>query len=239
MKSTELKLDGINNYFVQEEVNVLRTNLQFCGQDIKTIAITSTTMNEGKTFISLQLGHSLSEIDKRVLIIDADLRKSVMAARYSDAKDVKGLSNIISGQDKLEDCVYSTQYPNLYILFAGQYPPNPVELLNNRHFEMLLNSLKEQYDYIVIDTPPLGMVIDAAVIATKCDGAIMVIGSRKVKYTQARDVLRQLEKVGCTILGAVLNKAESTGTGYYYRGRYGRYYRYEKQRPYGNQPVGQ
>ena len=215
MMKTELKLSGVDEYFTQEAFNVLRTNIQFCGQDVKMIAITSCTMNEGKSFVSLHLGRSLSEIGKRVLVIDADMRKSVMAGRNSNAKKAQGLSEVVTGQAKLTDCIYFTQYENLHVMFAGKYPPNPVELLNTSHFDSLLKAARGSYDYVIIDTPPLGMVIDAAVIAAKCDGAVLVIGNSHVKYPQAQDVVQQLQKVGCNVLGAVLNNAEKKGSGYY------------------------
>ena len=111
------------------------------------------------------------------------------------------------------------------MLFAGKFPPNPVELLNTPHFDTLIKYAKEAYDYIIIDTPPLGMVIDAAVIASKCDGAILVIGSRHVKYPAAQEVIAQLEKAGCPVLGAVLNNSEKKG-GTYYRRKKGYGYGY-------------
>lgn len=225
MKKTELKLTGISDYFTQEAFNVLRTNIQFCGQDVKVIAITSCTMNEGKSYVSLHLGRCLSEIGKSVLLIDADMRKSVMAGRNSDSKDVKGMSEVITGQAKLQDCIYATQYQSLHLLFAGKYPPNPVELLNTPHFDTLIKYAKEAYDYIIIDTPPLGMVIDAAVIASKCDGAVLVIGNKHVKYPAAQEVISQLEKAGCPVLGAVLNNSEKKG-GTYYRRKKGYGYGY-------------
>lgn len=215
MKYTELKLLGMEEYFTQEAFNVLRTNIQFCGQDVKVIAITSSSMNEGKSFISLHLGLSLAEIGKRVLVMDADMRKSVMVGRNSDAKDAKGLSEVITGQEKLTEAIYATQFENLHVLFAGKYPPNPVELLNNKHFGQLMNLLREAYDYVIIDTPPLGMVIDAAVIATKCDGAVIVIGSNSTKYPQVQNVIAQIQKGGCNVLGAVINNAEKKRVGYY------------------------
>lgn len=224
MKHTELKLPGMEEYFTQEAFNVLRTNIQFCGQDVKVIAVTSCSMNEGKSFISLHLGRCLSEIGKRVLVMDADMRKSVMVGRNTDAKDAKGLSEVITGQEKLPDCIYATQFDNLHLLFAGKYPPNPVELLNDKHFDTLIKFLREAYDYVIIDTPPLGMVIDAAVIAAKCDGAMIVVGSNTSKYPQAQDVIAQIRKAGCNVLGAVLNNAEKKRGGYYRKkGSYGYY----------------
>ena len=215
MNTTTLKLPGLKDYFTQEAYNVLRTNIQFSGQDVKIIAVTSCGMNEGKTVVSLHMGRSLAELGKRVLVIDADMRKSVMAGRNATAKGAKGLSEVLTGQEKLKDCIYATQYPNFHVLFSGQYPPNPVELLNGKYFQMTLSAVSDVYDYIIIDTPPLGMVIDAAVIASRCDSAILLIGNTNVRYSQAREVVEQLKKSGCTVLGAVMNNAQGKRKGYY------------------------
>ena len=215
MKQTQLKISGTDNYFTQEAFNVFRTNLQFCGQDIKVIVLTSCTMNEGKSYTALHLGCSLAEIGKRTLLIDADMRKSVMAGRNSDSKNVEGLSEVLTGQADLKDCIYATQFEYLHVLFSGKYPPNPVELLEGKYFKALLSQSREFYDYVIVDTPPLGMVIDAAVIAAEADGAVLVIGSNHAKYTQAQEVLSQLRKADCNVLGAVLNNGEKKGSGYY------------------------
>lgn len=215
MNTTKLKLPGLNDYFTQEAYNVLRTNIQFCGQDVKVIAITSSGVNEGKTVLSMHIGKSLAELGKRVLVIDADMRKSVMAGRNADVKSAIGLSEVLTGQAKLQDAMYATQFDNLHILFSGKYPPNPVELLNGKYFERVIEAIKNVYDYVIIDTPPLGMVIDAAVIAAQCDSAIMVIGNKNVKYTQAQEIVGQLQKSGCNVLGVVLNNATKKSRGYY------------------------
>ena len=224
MNTTRLKLPGINDYFTMEAYNVLRTNIQFSRQDVKVIDLTSCGMNEGKTVLSLHIGRSLAELGKRVLVIDADMRKSVMAGRNADAKGAKGLSEVLVGQENLQDCIYKTQYPNLHVLFSGKYPPNPVQLLNGKYFERIVDAVRDVYDYIIVDTPPLGIVIDAAVIAAKCDSAILVIGNTNVKYTQAQDVVSQLEKSGSNVLGVVLNNADNNRKGYYKKkGSYGYY----------------
>ena len=230
MNTTKIKLPGIGNYFVEEAFNVLRTNIQFCGQDIKVIALTSVMQNEGKTVLALHLGRSLSELGKRVLVIDSDLRKSVMAGRNSNSKNVTGLSEVITGMELLEDCIFTTQYPGLEILFSGKYPPNPVEILNGRYFSKLIEKVRSVYDYVIIDTPPLGMVIDTAVIAVHCDGVILVIGNNHIRYRDARNVVNQIEKSGCNILGVVLNNASSDRKGYYSsKKNYGYYYRGSKK----------
>lgn len=223
MNETKLKLPGVDYYFTQEEFNTLRTNIQFSGQDVKMIAVTSCTMNEGKTIISLHLGRSLAEIGKRVLVIDADMRKSVMAGRNAEVRNPVGLSEVITGQEELKDCIFKTQYDNLHILFAGKYPPKPVQLLNSERFSKILEVVGGAYDYILIDTPPLGMVVDAAVIASKCDSAIVVIGNNHVKLSQAQYVVDQLEKSGCNVLGAVINNANKSKKAYSYYRKYKKY----------------
>lgn len=215
MQSTILKLPGANDFFTQEAFKALRTNLQFCGQDIHTVVITSCNENEGKTTITLQLAKSLSELDKRVLVIDADMRKSVMAGRNTSAEAPVGLSEVLTGLVAVKDCLYTTQCENLSIMFAGKYPPNPVELLGGPYFESLLQEARKVYDYVLIDVPPLGSVIDAAVVAAKCDGTILVISDNQVRYRQAIEVAEQLKKSGSKILGVVRNNIKKKEGGYY------------------------
>lgn len=230
MEKIKIKLLGVGNYFVQEATKALRTNVQFCGQNVKIIVLTSCRENEGKSTIVLQLGASLAELDKKVLIIDADMRKSVMAGRNTSAQRPAGLSEVLTGMVRLRDCLYEVEDTSLNILFAGQYPPNPVELLSGEYFDALLEEARKVYDYILIDTPPLGAVIDAAVIAPKSDGTVLVMDTGHVRYSQARDVVDQLEKSGSKILGTVLNNARKSGRGYY-KDKYD--YRYKRNRYYG------
>ena len=215
MQSTILKLPGANDFFTQEAFKALRTNLQFCGQDIHTVVITSCNENEGKTTITLQLAKSLSELDKRVLVIDADMRKSVMAGRNTSVEAPVGLSEVLTGLVAVKDCLYTTQCENLSIMFAGKYPPNPVELLGGPYFESLLQEARKVYDYVLIDVPPLGSVIDAAVVEAKCDGTILVISDNQVRYRQAIEVAEQLKKSGSKILGVVRNNIKKKEGGYY------------------------
>ncbi|HIZ44791.1 MAG TPA: polysaccharide biosynthesis tyrosine autokinase [Firmicutes bacterium] len=220
MGKITLKLPGEKDFFTQEAFKVLRTNLQFCGQDVQVISITSCDENEGKTTVSLQLARSLAELGKNVLIIDADMRKSVMAGRNTDAKDIVGLSEVLTGMVKLKDAIYSTQYPTLQLIFAGKYPPNPVELLSGKYFRALLAETRRVYQYVIVDTPPLGRVIDAAVIAPNCDGTILVIGNTTVRFRQAQNVVAQLKKSGSRILGVVRNNTRKKESTYYYHGEY-------------------
>ena len=220
MESTKIKIPGMNDYFMQEAVKTLRTNLQFCGEDIQVISFTSCDENEGKTTAVLHTAKSFSELGKRVLVIDSDMRKSVMAGRNATARHPIGLSELLTGMAPLSDCLYATQFPGLNILFAGKYPPNPVELLNGRNFTTLLQEARKVYDYILIDTPPLGRVIDAAVIAPKCDGTAVVIGNQHTSRRQALEVIGQIEKSGAHLLGVIRNNTEKKSG--YYKNPYGK-----------------
>ena len=215
MEKINLTLSGQDDFFTIEAYKTLRTNIQFCGKDIRVIGVTSCTENEGKTTIALNIAKSFSELGKRVLVVDADMRKSVMAGRNTDAKDGVGLSEVLTGLSQLGDSLYATQYPGLNILFSGKYPPNPVELIGGKYFGAAIEALKNVYDYIFVATPPLGQVIDASIAATQCDGMILVIGNTKLHVKQIQDTVEQLKKSGCPILGAVRNHAGSDGHGYY------------------------
>ena len=197
-----------SGYQIVEAYKSLRTNLQFCGEDKKVIAVTSCTPNEGKSSVSMQLGISLAESGKRVILIDADLRKSVLLGRTKTQKSVRGLAHFLSGQATLEDVICSTNVKNFYMIYSGPFPPNPAELLGGKNFRSLLNALRKVYDYVIVDTPPLGSVIDSAIVAEICDGSIMVIESGVISYRFAQEVKSQLERSNCPLLGVVLNKVD-------------------------------
>ena len=209
-----------------EAYKTLRANLQFCGKDIKSIAITSCTPSEGKSTVSLNTAKSLAESGKRVLFIDADLRKSILVSRCQVKQAVKGLSHYLSGQCAFADAVYSTNVPNLHMIFAGPVPPNPAELLGTNNFKLAIGKLKTVYDYIIIDTPPLGSVIDGAVIANECDGSILVVSANTISRRFAKKVVEQLRMANCPVLGVILNKVDMKNKSYgrYYGKYYGKYY---------------
>lgn len=210
MRVINLDLNATKDYFVGEAFKTLRTNVQFCGTDVKAIAITSCHPNEGKSTVSLELSRSLAEVGKKVLFIDADMRKSVIVKKYADAAGICGLSQYLSGQNSLEEVLFATQVEGLHAIFAGQFPANPVELLNSSAFKKLIEEQTKVYDYVIVDTPPLGVVIDCAVIANVCDSAIMVIAAEKVSNRRAVVIKNQLTKSGVHILGVVLNRVKNT-----------------------------
>lgn len=214
-------------YESAEAYKSLRTNIQFCGVDKKVLVITSCTPGEGKSAVALNLSVSLAETGKKVLLIDADLRKSTILGRVTLNEEVGGLSHYLSRQQQLKEIICATNIKNLHLILPGSVPPNPSELLGNQFFQALLKTVRDIYDYVLIDSPPLGSVIDSAVIAEECDGSILVIESGVINYRFAQEVKEQLEKAGCPILGTVLNKVETRKRGYYskyYREYQGRYY---------------
>lgn len=211
------------DYSANESYKSLRTNLLFCGEEKKVIAITSCTPNEGKSTVSINLAMSLADSGKKVLFIDADLRKSVLTGRTEVEGEIKGLSHLLSHQETIDNVIYSTNIPRFYIIYAGTVPPNPAELLGGNYFKKLLEAVRKIYDYVIIDTPPLGSVIDGAVVADVCDGSILVIESGAISYRFAQEVKEQMERCNCPILGVILNKVDMSRQGYYGK-YYGKYY---------------
>lgn len=238
MKKLRITAPEVGNQ-ISEAYKALRTNLQFCGDDIKVVDITSCTPDEGKSTVSFRLAQALAETGKNTILVDADMRKSVMMNQVRpEHGEVRGLSHYLSGQSTLEDVVYSTDMPKLYMILSGKFPPNPAELLGGRRFKSLVASLREAFDYVIIDTPPLMNVIDSAVVAGNCDGVILVIEQGVIDYRFAQDVTAQLDRTGCPILGTVLNKVDARKDARYYGRYYGKYYgkyygRYGKYGGYG------
>ena len=194
------------DYFYEEAIKTLRTNIQFTGKNVKIIMFTSCLPNEGKSDVAFQLAQEVGNMGKKVMLIDADIRRSVYVNRYKIKEKVNGLSQYLSGQLAKEFLIYQTNFLNVDMIFSGPMAPNPSELLEEASFSDLLKELRNTYDYIILDTPPLGSVTDAAIVAKECDGAVLVIESERVSYKLAQKVQEQLEKTGCKILGAVLNK---------------------------------
>lgn len=217
-----------HDYFYDEASKVLRTNIRFTGVDTKSIVITSCFPNEGKSDVLFQLALEIGNMGKRVLILDADLRKSSYISRFQVEQKVHGLSEYLSGQVRGTDVLYSTNFTGVDIIFAGPVAPNPTELLEQRAFALLLETMREQYDYILVDTPPIGNLSDASIVAKHCDAAILVIEHERVSRNLAIKAKEQLEMSGCHLLGAVLNKVDVRNDRYY--SKYNNYYKKEKKK---------
>lgn len=228
MKRVNLEIEKLK-YGTREQIKALRTNIQFCGDDKQVIMLTSCVPGEGKSFVSLCLAKAIAEMGKTVVLIDADMRKSVLASRIKGDASIKGLSHFLSGQCVLGEAIAATDIPKLHLMAAGPSAPNPTELLEMKRFHALILAMRKAYDYVIIDCPPLGLVIDAAIIAREADGAILVVEAGKTKYRLTQVVKERLENTGIPIMGGVLNKVEHTRskgyyTKYYGSHEYGEYY---------------
>lgn len=199
-----------------EAIKTLRTNLMFSGTDVKAVALTSFVAAEGKSTISFQLAASLAQAGKRVLLLDADLRKSNLVNRLKVRTMVEGLSHYLSGMANVNDLLYETDLQNMYIMFAGAYVPNAAELLGSAGFGKLIVALKDVFDYVIVDCAPLGQVIDCAVIAPTVDGVLLVVDTTNNSYKMERRVKSQIERSGGRVLGVVLNRVDIKDRGGYY-----------------------
>lgn len=208
MKKVTMNLPEVKDYRLTEGLNQLKTNLAFCGKDIKVITITSSVQNEGKSSVAFDLSKTMAEGGKKILMVDADLRKSVLAAKYHIQGIDKGLSHYLTGQAEIEDIIYETETEGFYLSVAGPLSPDPTSLLDSDQFQKFIDKVREDYDYVIIDAPPLGVVIDAAIIGKYCDGAVLVIEQGVIKRKVVQDVIKQLKRGKVRILGAVLNKVD-------------------------------
>ena len=206
-----------------EAYRVIRTSVQFAqaGKELKTIAITSCTPNEGKSMTIANLAIVLTHAGKSVLIMDCDMRNPTVHKNFNLSNKV-GLSSCISMGTAVADAVQETGIEGLDALTAGVIPPNPSELLGSERMQNILQRAKGEYDYVLIDTPPVLPVTDSLVLGRMVDGLILVIDSGEIKVEMAREVKNQLVNAGANILGVVLNKVRSEHHGY----GYGYYYYY-------------
>lgn len=204
-----------------EAMKALRTNLQFSAENVSVVALTSVNASEGKSTIAFQLAASLAESGKRVLLMDADLRKNTLASRLRISGNAGGLSHCLTGILPVNDAILETDQPGLYVLLAGAKVPNSAELLGGRNFKRMIEGFRNIFDYVIVDVAPLGQVIDCAVIAAQMDGVVMVVDTTANSYKLERRVKAQLEKAGGKVLGVVLNRVDDGGRKGYYGNTYG------------------
>ncbi len=203
---------------ISESFRTLRTNTQFttASDELKVIAVTSCQPGEGKTTTVSNLAVAYAQEGKRTLLIDADLRKPSLHKVFSNSNR-KGLSNLLARQTDREDVVIQTHIEHLTLIPAGPVPPNPAELLGSKGMDELLSAVRDQYDVILIDTPPVLVVTDAQVVATKSDGILLVIRAGMIKKNMALRAKSRLEHVQAKVLGVVLNgkKKSKSDLSYY------------------------
>lgn len=218
MKKILVKQFVAKEFRVAEALKALRTNILFSGASVRAIALTSYDMSEGKSAISFQLAAFIAKAGKRVLLLDTDMRMSCMEKRLQVNGKVKGLSHYLSGMANADELLCETDIPGMYIMFAGKRVPNAMELLGEESFNRLIAALKKTFDYVIVDTSPMGQVVDCAVIAPILDGVVLLVDSAHNSYKDTRKMQQQLEKSGGRVLGVILNKVETNDKRKYYKG---------------------
>ncbi|MGX6423865.1 tyrosine-protein kinase [Streptococcus infantarius] len=213
---------------MEECYNSIRTNIQFSGRDLKVITLTSAQSGEGKSITSVNLAISFARAGFRTLLIDADTRNSVMSGTFKSKGRYDGLTSYLSGNAELSDVICDTTVDNLMIIPAGQVPPNPTSLIQNDNFKAMIETVRGLYDYVIIDTPPLGLVIDAAILAHHSDASLLVVKAGADKRRTITKLKEQLEQSGSVFLGVILNKYDI------HLDKYGSYGSYGGYGSYGN-----
>ena len=226
MKSLKISRFPRLDYAGHEAINTLCTNLAFSGENVKRIMMTSCHVSEGKSHLAMNVMRTLARLGRTVALVDADMRRSVIDSQfrvqYAEPGKKTGLAHLLAGQAKTDEVIYQTDLPGAYMVPIGRTVANPLPLLNSERLGNLLDALAELADYVIVDAPPVGMVIDAAQIAKFCDGTLIVVGYNAVQRQELIDAKTQLEQTGCPILGTVLNMVRYDD--YMNRKRYGRSY---------------
>lgn len=201
-----------------EQYRTIRTNINFSmpGPDTQTILFTSASKEEGKSTTSCNMAIVFAEAGKRVLLVDADMRRPTLHHTFQMPNKI-GLSNLLLNKGRLQDSVKRSGVPGLDLLLCGQIPPNPAELLSTPKLDELLDEMKSKYDIIIIDSPPLLSVTDSKILANKCDATVLVVNtgkSEKESVVKARDALVTSKAF---IMGVVMNNYQVTKDNYYYQ----------------------
>lgn len=225
-------------FSILETYKTLRSSLNFLvsTSENKIVAVTSANPNEGKSVTVANLAMAISETDKTVLLIDADMRKPVQHKNFQVSNKL-GLSNVITDASLLDEALHQNVTGTLDLLTAGTIPPNPSELLASKQMAELLDKLKEKYDIILIDCAPVNVVSDVAGMANSIAGVVMVVHYGTTTYAEAEDAVKQLELANCNVLGFVLNEVvHKHGAGYYSNYKYKYKYKYKYDYQYRTEP---
>ena len=219
------------DYACSEALNTLCTNLSYCGREVRSILFTSRYEQEGKSGIAMNVMRTLAGYGKRVLLVDADLRCSTLARRYRFTyaqRENAGLAQHLAGMCELQDVVYRTNLPGAFILPAGHEVLNSMQLLASYRYGEMMDALRDEFDIVLVDSPPVGLIVDAIEIARYCDGVVIVVEYNRGRVQDVADVAANLAKTGCKVLGAVMNGVNLKSfrnRKYYYRSeRYSAYY---------------
>ena len=199
-------LNENSSFAVQEAYKTLRTNVRFFlrGEGCRKLCVTSGAAGEGKSITLVNLAISIAEAGDKVLLIDADLRRPALA-RLLVEKATPGLSEILAGMVEWDNAIRKDMYPNLDVLFSGETPPNPSELLGSERLEKLIETMAQRYDYILVDTPPVNVVSDACIVANLLDGVLMLVRKDRSRKDDVKRAVDSLRLTGAKPLGFVLN----------------------------------
>ena len=208
-------LTNQSSFHVQEAYKALRTNVRFSlsGDGCKKLCITSCTSGEGKSITILNLAISFAQTGQKVLLIDGDMRRPSLAKLLIE-KPAPGLSNYLAGLNSVNEVIRPNIYSNLDVIFSGEIPPNPSELLGSDNMQKLLETMTKRYDYILVDLPPVGVVADACVIANSLDGVLFLVRQNSAERDAVANGIKQLELSGAKLLGFVLNGAQKDTKNY-------------------------
>lgn len=205
----------------EEYYNALCTNIQLSGDKLKVISVTSVNPEEGKTTTSVNIARSFARAGYKTLLIDGDTRNSVMSGFFKSREKITGLTEFLSGTADLSHGLCDTNIENLFVVQSGTVSPNPTALLQSKNFNDMIETLRKYFDYIIVDTAPIGIVIDAAIITQKCDASILVTATGEVNKRDVQKAKQQLEQTGKLFLGVVLNKLDISVDKYGVYGFYG------------------
>ena len=213
-------------YAVEEALNRLRVNVSFLGSKVKKIMVISSAPDEGKSFIAMQLWRQTAEAGSKSILVDMDLRKSVMVDKYQivreDSGKILGTSDYLASDDTLDKYVLRTNIGAGDLLPNKENIINPSMLLEGQKLAGTFEELDENYRYTFIDAPPLNLVSDGEKIGSLCDGALLVVRAGETPKAMVRNSIRQLERAGCPVVGIALSRAKGAANGYYHK--YGNYY---------------
>ena len=205
-----------------EAYRTLRTNLIYSLVDVppKVIVITSPGPKEGKSTTCANLGVVLAQAGKTVLIVDCDFRKPIMH-KFFGLRNLQGMVDVLVEERSLQE-VTKEPIEGLTVVPVGRIPPNPTELLGNQRFANFLTSVRREFDYVLIDAPPVGLVSDPAILATQGDGVLLVLDAQTTRKSSVRQAMRSLDTIGANVLGTVLNNVKALNGDYYrYEYKYG------------------
>ncbi len=221
LEIAQKKLEFIKK--AEEYYNALCTNIQLSGDKLKVISVTSVNPGEGKTTTSVNIARSFARAGYKTLLIDGDTRNSVISGVFKSREKITGLTEFLSGTADLSHGLCDTNIENLFVIQSGSVSPNPTALLQGKNFNDMIETLRKYFDYIIVDTAPIGIVIDAAIITQKCDASILVTATGKVNKRDVQKAKQQLEQTGKLFLGVVLNKLDISVDKYGVYGSYGNY----------------